>query len=148
MNEGSKNVIVNTIKEWTKFTGDREKFTGVANDIAAIARKSVQEGLSFMKTQNVDVECETPENLKVLGVQIHVDPVIDATFPTIKASVVLKCGSATRTIVINPNMTISAGGPPVSYEQLKKAVPPTFETNAAEFVRDAFLFVARTGGKE
>ena len=148
MNEATKNILMNTVKEWAKFTTDREKFAAVADEIAAITRKSVQESLAFLKTQNFEVECETPEDLKILKVPIQISPVVDATFPNIKVSVHLKCGGATRSIIINPNLTISAGGQPVTYDQLKKGVPPAFETNAADFVRDAFLNVARTGGKE
>lgn len=148
MNEASKNILLNTIKEWAKFTTDREKFTTITHEVAALARKCVQDSLAFFKTQNVDVECESPDSMKILGVEVHIDALIEATFPNVKASVVMKCGGATRAIVINPNMTISAGGTPFAYDQLKKGVPPGFETNAADFVRDAFLNVARTGGKE
>ena len=148
MNEASKTILMNTVKEWAKFTGDRDKFAAVADEVAAITRKCIQESLALLKTQNVDVESETPEDMKILKVPIHVSPVVDAVFPNVKVSVLMKCGGATRSIVINPNLTISAGGQPVTYDQLKKGVPPAFETNAADFVRDAFLNVARTGGKE
>lgn len=148
MTDAAKTILLNTVKEWAKFTADREKFSAVAQEIAAITRKCVHESLQFLKTQNIDVECDTPENLKMLGVPVMIDPVIEATFPNVKVSVIMKCGGATRTIVIHPNLTISAGGQPVTYDQLKKAIPPAFESNAADFVRDAFLNVARTGGKE
>ncbi|HXG38525.1 MAG TPA: hypothetical protein VNL36_07130 [Bacteroidota bacterium] len=148
MTDAAKTILTNTVKEWAKFTADREKLATVAHEIAAITRKCVHESLQFLKTQNIDVECDAPENLKMLGVPVVIDPVVDATFPNVKVSVVMKCGGATRTIVINPNLTISAGGQPVTYDQLKKAIPPAFESNAADFVRDAFLNVARTGGKE
>jgi hypothetical protein len=148
MNEASKNILLNTIKEWAKFTTDREKFTAVAQEVAVLARKCVHDSLVFLKAQNVDVECDTAESLKVLGVEVQVDPVVEANFPNVKSSVVMKCGGATRAIVINPNLTISAGGTPFAHDQLKKGIPPGFETNAADFVRDAFLNVARTGGKE
>jgi hypothetical protein len=86
--------------------------------------------------------------MKIMKIPVHVDPVIEANFPNIKASVMMKCAGAARAIIINPNMTISAGGSPVPFETLKKGITPAFESNAADFVRDAFLFVARTGGKE
>jgi len=86
--------------------------------------------------------------MKIMKIPVRVDPVIEANFPNIKASVMMKCAGAARAIIINPNMTISAGGSPVPYETLKKGLPPAFEANAADFVRDAFLFIARTGGKE
>lgn len=148
MNEASKKILTATVQEWAKFTTERDKMSSMAHEVAALARKVIQESLAFLKAQNVDVECDTPEDLKMLKVPIHVDPVVEANFPTVKTSVVLKCGSATRAILINPNMTISAGGQVVTYDQLKKAIPDAFTTNGADFVRDAFLYVARTGGKE
>lgn len=148
MNEASKKILTATVQEWAKFATERDKMAGVANEVAALARKVIQESLAFLKAQNIDVECDTPEDLKMMKVPIHVDPVVEANFPTVKTSVVLKCGSATRAILVNPNMTISAGGQVVAYDQLKKAIPDAFATNGADFVRDAFLYVARTGGKE
>ena len=146
--EPTKLILSNTVKEWAKFATERDKLTGIANEVCSLTRKVVQECLAFMKAQNVDVTCDTPETLKVLGVTIHINTLIEATFPNVKASVVLKCGSATRAIIVNSNMTISAGGIVVQFEQLKKAIPDPFATNAADFVRDAFLYAARTGGKE
>jgi hypothetical protein len=148
MVEATKVILMNTVKEWAKFTSDREKFGGIAHEIAAITKKCVQDCLAVLKTQNIDVECDNIDDLKVLKVPLHVDPVVDATFPNVKVSVALKCAGANRTIVINPNLTISAGGQVITYDQLKKGIPPAFESNAADFVRDAFLYVARTGGKE
>ena len=148
MNEATKNILMNTVKEWAKFTGDRDKFAVVAEEVAAITRKCVQESLAFFKTQNIDVEADSADAMKILKIPVDVHAVVDATFPNVKVSVLMKCGGATRSIVINPNLTISAGGQAVTYDQLKKGVPPAFETNAADFVRDAFLNVARTGGKE
>jgi hypothetical protein len=45
-------------------------------------------------------------------------------------------------------MTVSAGGNVVTFDELKKSIPAAFATNAADFVRDSFIYVARTGGKE
>ncbi len=148
MNEATKTLLMNTVKEWGKYVSEREKITMIAYDVAQLSRRVIQECLAFMKAQRVEVECDTLENLKVLGVPIQVNPTIEAAFPAVKATVVLKCGGATRAIVVNPNYTISAGGTPIAYEQLKKGIPDLFAANAAEFVRDAFLNVARTGGKE
>jgi hypothetical protein len=148
MTEGSKAILMNTLKEWTKFTTERDKFTTVANDVAEIARRCVFDAVAFLKTQNVDVDADSPETMKIMKVPIHVEAVIEAAFPNVKASVQMKCSGAARMIVINPNLTISAGGTPVTYDALKKAVPQTFESNAADFVRDAFLYMARIGGKE
>jgi hypothetical protein len=148
MTEGTKTILLNTVKEWTKFTTERDKMTAVANEIAQFARKAIQECLLVMKAQNVDVQCDSPDAMKILGVPVVAEPMIEASFPNVKATVVLKCAGATRAIIINPNLSISAGGTPVMLDQLKKAVPEPFVVNAAEFVRDAFLNVARTGGKE
>jgi hypothetical protein len=148
MTEASKTILVNTLKEWTKFTGERDKFTAVGHDVAEIAKKCVFECISFLKTQNVDVEGESIETMRIMKEPVHVDAVIEATFPNVKVSVVMKCSGASRVIVINPNLTISAGGTPVTFDVLKKAVPQAFEANAADFVRDAYLYIARTGGKE
>lgn len=148
MTEASKAILVNTIKEWHKFTAERDKFTSVANEVADLARHCVHDSLAFLKTQNVDVEAESADSMAIMKVPVHVDAVIEANFPSVKSSVMMKCAGASRVIVINPNMTISAGGTPVAYDALKKGMPAAFEANAADFVRDAFLYIARTGGKE
>lgn len=148
MTEASKAILTNTLKEWTKFTTERDKFTTVAHDVADIARRCVFDAIAFLKTQNVDVDADSPEAMKIMQAPVHVEAIIEANFPNVKASVQMKCSGAARMIVINPNFTISAGGTPVTFDALKKAVPQTFESNAADFVRDAFLYMARTGGKE
>jgi hypothetical protein len=148
ISEATKTILVNTVKEWNKFTAEQAKLSQVANDIAVITRKVILEQLQFLKTQNLDVQAENPDSMKALGVPILVQPVIEATFPNVKASVMLKCAGAARMIVINPNLSISAGGNPITFEQLQRMVPESFAANAAEFVRDAYLNVARTGGKE
>lgn len=148
LTESTKNILNSTIKEWAKFAVERERFTLVANELAVITRKVIQECLAYLKTQSIDVQCDSPDDMKIMGVTVHIDPVIDATFPNVKASVVLKCSVSTRAIIVNQNMTVSAGGMVVTFEELKKGIPAAFATNAADFVRDSFLFVARTGGKE
>lgn len=148
MTEASKAILVNTLKEWTKFTGERDKFTTVAQDVADIAKKCVFDCITFLKTQNVDVEADTIETMKIMKAPVHVEAVIEANFPNVKASVMMKCSGSSRMIVINPNLTVSAGGTPVTYDSLKKVIPQAFEANAADFVRDSFLYIARTGGKE
>ena len=148
MNEASKAILVNTVKEWSKFTADRDKYFLVASEVADMARRCVQESIVFLKAQNIEAEADSWESMKIMKIPVRIDPVIEANFPNIKASVMMKCAGAARAIIINPNLTISAGGSPVPYETLKKGIPPAFETNAADFVRDAFLFLARTGGKE
>jgi hypothetical protein len=148
MNEASKAILLNTVKEWSKFTADRDKFFLVATEVADLTRRCVQESIVFLKAQSIDAEADSWDTMKIMKVPVHIDPVIEANFPTIKASVMMKCAGAARAIIINANMTISAGGNPVPYEVLKKGIPPGFEANAADFVRDAFLYIARTGGKE
>jgi hypothetical protein len=148
LTEASKVILTNTLKEWMKFAGERDKLTLAANELTVPTKKIIQECLTFMKAQNIDIQCDSPDDMKILGVSVHIDPVVEAIFPNVKASVVLKCGGSTRAILINPNMTISAGGMVMTFDQLKKGTPEAFATNAADFVRDSFLFVARSGGKE
>jgi hypothetical protein len=148
LSEASKTVLTNTLKEWAKFTAEREKLTVIVNELTMITRKVVQECLAFMKAQNIDVQCDSPDAMKIMNIALHIDPVVDAVFPNVKASVLLKCSGSTRAIVVNPNMTISAGGTVMQLEALKKGIPDPFVVNAADFVRDSFLFIARTGGKE
>ena len=144
MNEASKTLLGTTVKEWTKFVAEVDKMKAAANEISGLAQKVIAEQLSFLKSQNVDAEGEDPASMKLLGVPVVVEPLIEATFPSVKASVLLKCGGAGRSIVINPNLSVSAGGSPFMFDQLKKGIPDSFVANAAEFVRDAFLSVART----
>jgi hypothetical protein len=148
MAQAARDILLSTITEWSKFATERDKMRKIANDVAMVTRTIIKDDLAVFKSKQIDVECENSEDLKVLGVKIIVDPVVEETFPTVKASVALKCGGASRFILINPNTSISAGGPPFMFEELKRGVPETFLTNAAEFVRDAFLNVARTGGVE
>ena len=148
ISEATKALLVNTAKEWNKFTAEQDKLTQVAISLAMITRKVIQEQLQFLKTQNLEVQAESIDSMNALGVPILVQPVIEATFPNVKASVLLKCAGAARTIVINPNLSISAGGNPITFDSLQRMVPESFAANAAEFVRDAYLNVARAGGKE
>jgi hypothetical protein len=148
ISEATKKVLTGTVMEWSKFATERDKMILITNELTMVARKIVQECLQYLKAQNVDTTCETPDDLAVLGLQILINPVLDTNFPAVKASVVMKCGGATRAIVVNQNLTISAGGAPFTYDMFKKGVPDVFTVNAAEFVRDAFLYAARTGGKE
>ena len=148
MTEASKLILVNTVKEWAKFATERDKFSTIAHDVADAARHCVFESIAFLKSQNIEAEAESPETMTIMKTPVHVDPFVEANFPNIKVSVMMKCAGASRVIVINPNMTVSAGGTPVAYDALKKGIPASFEANAADFVRDAFLYIARTGGKE
>jgi hypothetical protein len=143
-----KLILSSTIKEWAKFSVEKEKFTQAANEVAEITKKVVHDCLLYLKTNNIDIQCESVDAMKIFGAHVHIDPVVDAIFPNVKASVVLKCSGSTRAILINQNMTISVGGMVVTFDELKKAIPAAFATNAADFVRDSFLYVARTGGKE
>jgi len=146
MAQPAREILLSTIAEWSKFAAERDKMRKIATDVAMVTRTIIKDDLAIFKSKQIDVECENSEDLKVLGVKINIDPVIEETFPTVKASVSLKCGGAARHIIINPNTSISAGGPPFMFEELKRVVPESFLSNAAEFLRDAFLNVARTGG--
>jgi hypothetical protein len=148
LTESMKLILTSAIKDWMKFAVERERLTLAANDLAVITRRVVHDCILFFKANNIDVLCESPDEMKILGVNVHINPVIDATFPVVKASVVLKCAGATRSILVNSNMTISAGGNVVTFDELKRSIPAAFATNAADFVRDSFLYVAHSGGKE
>ena len=148
ISENSKNMLMGTVKEWNKFLADKSKLEAVVSEVAFYTKIVIAEQLQFLKTQNVEIEAESTDAMAILGVPIQIIPVIEATYPNVKGSVHLKCGGAMRTIIINPNMSISAGGTPVLLDQLRKAVPDSFAVNAAEFLRDGFLNSARTGGKE
>ena len=148
ISEATKAILAGTVKELNKFKTEQIKLSLVANDIASITQKVILEQLQFLKAQNIEVQCDSVDTMGVLSVPIVVQPVIEAVFPNSKASVLLKCAGAARMIIINPNLSISAGGTPITYEQLQRMVPESFAANAAEFVRDAFLNVARSGGKE
>jgi hypothetical protein len=148
LTDASKTILMNTLKEWSKFLTERERLTLMANEIAVITRKIVQECLVFLKSQNLDVQCDSHDDMKIMGIQVQIDPLVEGNYPVNRASVLMKCAGSNRSIVINQNLSISAGGMVITYEQFKKAMPMSFTTNAAEFVSDSFLYVARTGGKE
>jgi hypothetical protein len=148
LTESMKLILTSAIKDWTKFAVERERLTLAANELTIITRKVVHDCILFLKTNNIDVKCDSQDEMRILGVGVHIDPVIDATFPIVKASVVLKCAGSTRSILVNSNMTVSAGGNVVTFDELRKSIPAAFATNAADFVRDSFLYVAHSGGKE
>jgi hypothetical protein len=148
LTEASKSFLLNSLKEWSRFLAERERLTTVATEVSMTTRMIVQECLAFLKSHNIDVKCDTPDDMKIMGVSVRVDPLIEGNYPVTKASVVLKCAGSSRSILINPNLSISAGGLAVPYEQFKKGIPTAFVSNASEFVSDSFLYVARTGGKE
>lgn len=143
MNEASKTLLFNSVKEWMNFVHERERMTGIATEVSAFAQRVVLESLTFLKAQNVDVECQDVGSMKVMGHPVVIEPIVDAVFPNVKTKVNMACSGANRAIVINPNASISAGGNPFMFDQFKKGIPESFVTNAAEFVSDAFLFVAR-----
>ena len=145
MAQAAKEILFSTITEWSKFATERDKMRKIASDVVMVTRTIIKDHLSVFKAKQIDVECENSEDLKVLGVPIEVEPIIEETYPTVKARVALRCGGASRFILINPNTSISAGGPPFMFDELKRGVPDSFVVNAAEFVLDGFLNVARTG---
>lgn len=148
MNEASKNLLMNAVKEWNKFAAERDKMRTVAMEVAAIAQRVVMESVAFLKSQNIEVQADSPTTMRIMGHPVVIEPVVEANFPTVKTRVTMSCSGATRAIVINPNLSISAGGNPFMYDQLKKGIPESFVTNAAEFVADAFLFIARNMGQK
>ena len=148
MNEASKTLLMNAVKEWTKFVNERERMRGIATEVSAITQRVVLESLTFLKGQNVEVECQDAGSMKVMGHPVVIEPVVEAVFPTVKTKVNLVCSGANRSIIINPNASISAGGNPFMFDQFKKGIPDSFVTNAAEFVSDAFLFIARNQAPE
>ncbi len=81
-----------------KFAVERERLTIATNELTAITRRVVQECLLFMKAQNLEIQCENPDAMKIMGVDMQIDPVVDAVFPNVKASVLLKCSGSTRSI--------------------------------------------------
>jgi hypothetical protein len=145
MAESARALLLATITEWTKFANERDRFRNIANEVSMVTRSIIKDHLSIFLAKKIDVSCESADDLRILGTKISVEPIIEETYPTVKASVALKCGGAARSILINSNGSISAGGPPFMFDELKKGVPESFVANAAEFVRDAFLNVARTG---
>jgi hypothetical protein len=147
MNEPAKAVLAGLVKGWTKFEADKGKLETTAREVAALAGKTIQGSLSFLKEQNLDVECTNPLALKIMEVPVEVFPLVETHFPNLKASVVIRCGEAHRTILIDLNLNINAGGTSFHFEQFKKGIPDAFTMNSVDFVKDAFLFVARTAGK-
>lgn len=148
MNEASKNLLMNTVKEWNKFATERDRMKTIAMEVAAITQRVVLEAVTFLKTQNIDVVADGPTSMKIMGHPVVVEPIVDANFPTVKTRVDMKCSGANRSIVINSNGSISAGGNPFMFDQFKKGIPESFMTNASEFVSDSFLFIARNTGAE
>jgi hypothetical protein len=148
MNDASKALLTNAVKEWNKFAAERDKMKAVASEVASLAQRVVLESVSFLKMQNIDVQADDPNALKIMGHPVIIEPLVEANFPTVKTRVNMTCSGATRSIVINPNLSISAGGNPFMFDQFKKGIPESFTTNAAEFVSDAFLFIARNLGQE
>jgi len=148
MNEASKALLTNAVKEWNKFAAERDKMKTIAMEVAALAQRVTLESVSFLKAQNIDVQADGPTAMKVMGHPVVIEPVVEANFPTVKTRVNMTCSGATRSIIINPNLSISAGGNPFMYDQFKKGIPESFVANAAEFIADSFLFIARNQGQE
>lgn len=147
MNEPAKAVLAALVKSWSKFTAEQLKLETAAHEVAALASKTIQTALSFLKEQRLDVECASPAAMAMMKVPVEVVPLVEGHFPSLKASVTLRCGEAHRTILIDLNLNINAGGTSFPFEHFKKGIPDSFTMNAVEFVKDAFLYVARSGGK-
>ena len=147
MNEPAKAVLMALVKSWGKFTAEQTKLETASQEVSALAAKTIQTALSFLKEQHLDVECASPAAMSIMKVPVEIVPVVEDHFPALKASVVMRCGDAHRTILIDLNLNINAGGTTFPFEHFKKGIPDSFTMNAVEFVKDAFLYVARTSGK-
>ena len=106
MTDASRTILLNTLKEWNKFVADRDKLTAAAKDIAELARRCTFESVAFLKTQGIDVDAGSPATMKIMSFPIHIEPVIETSFPNVKATVSMKCSGASRVIIINPNFSI------------------------------------------
>lgn len=147
MNEAAKTVLSGLVKTWSRYSAEKSKLETTCQEVAALAAKTIQGALAFLKEQHLDVECAAPTALSIMKVPVEVVPVVEGNFPNLKASVILRCGEAHRTILVDLAQNINAGGTTVPFEHFKRGIPDTFTLNAVEFVKDAFLHVARTGGK-
>ncbi len=147
MNEAAKNVLSGLVKSWSRYSAERSKLETTCQEVAALAAKTIQGALAFLKEQHMEVECASPMNLAIMKVPVEIVPLVEGNFPNLKASVILRCGEAHRTILVDLALNINAGGTNVPFEHFKRGIPDTFTLNAVEFVKDAFLYVARTGGK-
>ena len=147
MNEAAKNVLSGLVKTWSRYSAERTKLETTCQEIAALAAKTIQGALAFLKEQHLEVECASPMQLAIMKVPVEVVPIVEGNFPSLKASVVMRCGEAHRTILVDLAQNINAGGTTVPFEHFKRGIPDSFTLNAVEFVKDAFLYVARTGGK-
>lgn len=143
MNEAAKNLLGTTVREWNKFIAEKDKMEKASHQVAEIVTRVILEHLAFLKTQHVDANADSPGTMALMGSPVQVVPDIEATYPNVKTMIHLKCAGATRSIIVNPNLTVSAGGVPFTLDQLSKAVPDQFAVNAAEFIRDAFLNAAK-----
>lgn len=147
MNDAAKAVLSGLVKSWGRYAADKAKLETASQEVAALAAKTIQGALAFLKEQQLDIECASPQVMTIMKVPVEVVPLVEGNFPNLKASVILRCGEAHRTILIDLALNINAGGTSFPFEHFKRGIPDTFTLNAVEFVKDAFLYVARTGGK-
>lgn len=143
MHETARNVLAHTLRDWAKFIAEKEKMEKAAHQVAEVAIHVILELLKFLKTHHVDTNAESADTMAMMGSPVRVVAEVDATYPAIKTLVRLTCADATRSIVVHPNLTVSAGGAPFPVDLLSKGVPQQFVVNAAEFLRDAFPSAAR-----
>ena len=140
MNEPAKGVLATTVRGWNRFVAEREKMEKAAHQVAEIVNKVIAEHLAYLKAQNINTSSEA---MTLMGSPVEVVPDVEATYPTVKTMVHLRCAGATRSIIVNPNLSVSAGGVPIAIDQLTIGIPDQFAVNAAEFLRDAFLNAAK-----
>ena len=147
MNDAAKAVLSGLVKTWSRYAAEKAKLETTSKEVAALAAKTIQGALAFLKEQHLEIECASPQAMAIMNIPVEVTPVVEGNFPNLKTSIILRCGEAHRTIVIDLALNVNAGGTSFPFENFKRGIPDSFTMNAVEFVKDAFLYVARTGGK-
>jgi hypothetical protein len=145
MNEATKVLLGNAVRDWNKFLAERDRLTYVTREVASFAGKVLLEQLQYLKSLNVAVEAEDFSSLKLMGVPVYLTPSLEAVFPDVKASVVLRCGTVERSLTLSGSSAITLGTSTYTLDQIRKAIPESFMANIAEFVHDAFLDIVRGG---
>ena len=143
MYESAKNLLATTVRDWNKFIAEREKMEKASRQVAEVTTTVIMELLAFLKAQHIDANSDSADAMTLMGSPVQVVPEVEASYPIVKTMIHLRCAAAARSIVVNPNMTVSAGGVAIPLDQLSKAVPVQFTANAAQFLQDAFLGAAK-----
>lgn len=147
MNDAARAVLSTLIKSWSRYAAEKAKLETTSQEVAALAAKTIQEALAFLKEQHLDIECASPSTMSIMKIPVEVIPLVEGQFPNLKSTVILKCGEAHRSILIDLNLNVNAGGASFPFDHFKRGIPDNFIMNSVEFVKDAFLYVARIGGR-